>query len=138
MFSATQQLSKTLQGSSITAQDAYMAVAAVKHFRKWQRIESSFNYFYCSGVEESKDLTLPPTLPRQKRIPIRIDDGAPNHNFSIPEEHFCKHYYDVHDLIVNELECRYEQELFQILQEIECLLIKSCSGTVVQPSEKLN
>ena len=115
-----------------------MAVAAVKHFLKQQRIESSFNYFYCSGVKESKDLTLPPTLPRQKWIPIRIDDGAPNHHFSIPEEHFCSHYYDMHDLITHELEHRYEQELFKILQEIEDLLIKSCSGTVVQPSENLN
>ena len=46
-------------------------------------------------------------------------------------------YYEVHDLITHKLEHRYEQESFQILQEIEDLLIKSCSGTVIQPSEKL-
>ena len=80
---------------------------------------------------------MPPTVPRQKWIPIRIDDGIPNHHFSTPEEHFRQQYYEVHDLITNELEHRYEQESFQILQEIEYLLIKSCSGTVIQPSEKL-
>ena len=96
-----------------------MAVAAVKHFLQRQRIESSFDYFYHSIVEESKDLTMPPTVPRQKQIPVRIDDGAPNHHFSTPEEQFCKQYYEVHDLITNELECRYEQELFQILQELK-------------------
>ena len=137
VFSATEQLSKILQSSSITAHEAYMAVAAVKRFLQWQRIESSFDYFYRSVVEESKDLTMPPTLPRQKRIPIRINDGAPNHHFSTPEEHFRKQYYEVHDLITHELERRYEQESFQILQEIEDLLIKSCRGTVIQPSEKL-
>ena len=65
-----------------------MAVAAVKHFLKQQKIESSFiiNYFYCSAVEESKDLTLPPTLPRQKRIPIRIDDVAPNLYFLVHQK----------------------------------------------------
>ena len=137
VFSATEQLSKTLQSSSITAHEAHMAVAAVKRFLQRQRIESSFDHFYRSVVEESKDLTMPPTLPRQKRIPVRIDDGAPNHHFSTPEEHFRKQYYEVHDLITHELERRYEHESFQILQEIEDLLIKSCSGTVIQPSEKL-
>ena len=77
------------------------------------------------------------TVPRQKQIPVRIDDDAPNHHFSTTEERFCKQYYEVHDLITNELERRYEQESFQILQEIEDLVIKSCSGTVIQPSEKL-
>ena len=76
------------------------------------------------------------TLPRQKLIPKRIDDGVQNHHFSIPEEHFCKQYCEVHDLISNELEYRHEQESLQIFQEIEDLLIKSCSGTI-QPSEKL-
>ena len=52
---------------------------------------------------------MPPTSPRQKWIPVRIDDGAPNHHFSTPEEHFRKQYYEVH---ANELECRYEQESF--------------------------
>ena len=78
-----------------------------------------------------------PTLPRQKWIPIRIDDGAPNHHFSTPEEHFRNQYYEVHDLITNELERKYEQESFQILQETEDFLIKSCSGIVIKPSEKL-
>ena len=102
MFSATEQLSKTLQSSSITAHEAYMAVAAVKRFLQRQRTESSFDYFYHSVAEESKDLIMPPTLPRQKRIPLRIDDGAPNHHFSTPKEHFRKQYYEVHDLITHQ------------------------------------
>ena len=114
-----------------------MAVAAVKCFLQRQRIESSFDYFYRSVVEESKDLTMLLTVPRQKQIPVRIDDDAPNHHFSTTEEHFCKQYNEVHDLITNELDHRYEQESFQILKEIEDLVIKSCSGTVIQPSEKL-
>lgn len=137
VFSATEQLSKTLQSSSITAQEAYMAAAAAKRFLKRQRMESSFEYFYRTVVEESKDLTMPPTLPRQKRFPVRIDDGAPNHHFSTPEEHFRKQYYEVHDLLMNELERRYEQESFQILRDTEDLLIKSCNGSVIQPSERL-
>ena len=116
-----------------------MAAVGAKCFLKRQRMESSFEYFYHTVVEESKDLTVPPTLPRQKCIPVRIDDGAPNHHFSTPEQHFRKQYYEVLDLLTNELERRYEQESFQILREIEDLLIKSssASGVAVQPSDKL-
>ena len=47
-----------------------MGVAAVKCFLQQQRIESSFDYFYRSVVEESKDLTMLLTVPRQKQIPV--------------------------------------------------------------------
>lgn len=50
---------------------------------------------------------------------------------------FKKQYYEVPHILTNELERRYEQELFQILREIEDLLIKSFSCVAVQPSDKL-
>ena len=56
VFSETKQLSKTLQSSSITAQEAYAAAAAVKCFLKRQRMESSFEYFYRTVVKELKNL----------------------------------------------------------------------------------
>ena len=73
VFSATKKLSRTLQSSNISAQEAYIAVSGAKNFLKQQRMESSFEYFYCTVVEESKDLPMPPTLRRQKRIPVKIE-----------------------------------------------------------------
>ena len=137
VFSATEQLSRTLQSSSINAQEASMASSGTKHFLIRQRTESSFDHFYRTVVEEAKDLTMPPTLPRKRYTSVRINDGAPNHNFSTPEEYFRKQYYEILDLLTNELDRRFEQESFQILQQIEDLLIKSCNGITVQPSEKL-
>ena len=55
VFSATEQLSRTLQNSKISAQEAYMAAAGAKRFLKRQRMESSSEYFYRTAVEESKD-----------------------------------------------------------------------------------
>ena len=59
VFSATEQLSRILQ--SINAQEAYMATVGAMCFLKRQRMECSFEYFYHTVVEESKDLTIPPT-----------------------------------------------------------------------------
>ena len=63
VFSATEKLSRTLQSN---AQEATMAVSAATRFLHRQRLESSFEYFYHVTVEEAKDLTQPPTLPRQR------------------------------------------------------------------------
>ena len=40
---------------------------------------TAFNGFYQCVVTEASDYTQVPTLPRHKRIPRRVDDGASNH-----------------------------------------------------------
>ena len=65
-----------------------MAASAAAHFLHRQRLESSFEYFYHLPVEEAKDLTQPPTIPRQRRIQVRLDSGAPNHQFLSSENYF--------------------------------------------------
>ena len=56
VFSATEQLFKTLQSSNITTPEACMAVAAVKCFLQRQRIESSFDYFIVVLLRNQKIL----------------------------------------------------------------------------------
>jgi len=115
VFSATKQVSRTLQSSDINAQKACMAASGATCFLNRQRVQSSFEYFNHTTVEEAKELTMPPTLPRQRCIPVRIDGGAPNHQFSSAEEYFCKQYFEVLDLLINELDHRFDQESFQLL-----------------------
>ena len=69
VFSATEQLSRTPQNSDINAQEATMAASAAARFLHRQRLESSFEYFYHLTVEEAKDLTHPPTIPRRQCRP---------------------------------------------------------------------
>ena len=41
-----------------------------------------------SAVEASTDLTKKPTLPIQKRIPRRHDQGTKNHHHATTDEYF--------------------------------------------------
>ena len=43
------------------------------------RNEVKFNNFYCEVIRESADLAAEPTLPRQRKRPRRLDDGASPH-----------------------------------------------------------
>lgn len=82
---------------------------------------------YSSVVEEARELTEGPVLPRQRHIPRRVDDGAPNHHFQFPEEFFRLQYFEVLDLFVNEITQRFNQPAFSVLHEMERMIIDSCN-----------
>ena len=56
------------------------------------------------------DITDEPTLPRQRRLPRRIDDGTPAHVFESPKSYFKKQYFEVFDLVIGQLNHRFHQE----------------------------
>ena len=68
------------------------------------RSDASFDHFYTKVVEDSKDLTSPPVLPRYRQPPRRPGtEGAAGHAFSSPESYFRKEYFEVLDMLANEL-----------------------------------
>ena len=71
IFSGTEQLSLTLQSKETTIQEGTMAAELAIQYLERQRSDSSFAYFYSKVVEDSKDLTSPPTLPRYRQPPTR-------------------------------------------------------------------
>ncbi len=134
VFSATEQASSTLQYKDINAQEAAMATDAAKSFLGRQRSDSAFHGFYQSVVSEASDYTQDPTLPRQKRIPKRVDDGASSHTYSLPEEYYRQQFYEVLDVLTQEMTRRFDQPTFTLLREMEKLVIDSCNGITVTPS----
>ena len=90
VFSAMEQLSRTLQNSDINAQEARSAAIKAGYFLKRQRSEELFTAFYRDSIKEAEDLTQPPKLPRQRQVPRRVDAGAPSHRFAKPEEYYRK------------------------------------------------
>lgn len=134
VFTVTEQLSTTLQAKDITSQEASRAAVATKSFLHRQRSDTAFASFYHVAVKEAKDFTSEPVLPRQRKPPRRIDQGLPNHQYLSPRDYFRQQYFEVLDLLTEEMTRRFEQQSFAVLHEMERLLIDSCNGTVVQPS----
>ena len=79
VFSPTEQLSVTLQSHDINAQQAVSATKATKEYLQRLRSDSAFEHFYKGVVADAENLTDEPTLPRQKKVPRRLDEGADNH-----------------------------------------------------------
>ena len=76
VFSATEQLSCFLQTKDVSLQEALRPAAVAVRFFERNRSDEAFCYFYKQVVEESKNFTEPPTLPRIRRPPRRYDSDS--------------------------------------------------------------
>ena len=69
VFSATEQLSSTLQTHDINAQQAISAANATKHHFQTLQSQLTYETFYKGVITNTKDLTDEPILPRNKKVP---------------------------------------------------------------------
>ena len=130
LFRPAEEVSKTLQGKDTSIQEAVSAVNLGKRFYQRQREVEEFDRFYDSVVEEAKELKIgEPKLPRYRKAPARLDDGSQPHRYSTPRDYFRQHYHEACDILIRELEDRFEQkELMKPVLLLESLLLKAANG----------
>ena len=109
VFSATEQLSLSLQGKDTTIQEAIQASNLAIKYLERQRSDDAFNRFYDNLIKTSKELTSEPTLPQYAKHPRRID-GEPAHRLETPNVYFQKQYFELFDLARGELKRQFQQE----------------------------
>ena len=104
-FSATEQLSHTLQGKDTSLQQAVAAFQLAVSFLERQRTEEAFSSFYKSVLFESHNLTEKPVLPHQRESTML---QLP-HSFSNPESLYRQYYFEALDAVIQELKSRFDQ-----------------------------
>ena len=102
IFSATEQLSLNLQAKDTTIQEAIQASNLALQYIQRQRSDEAFDSFYHRVVDESKDLTYPPALPRNRRHQANI--------FTSPKHYFRQLYFEVLDTVAGELRHRFQHD----------------------------
>ena len=129
VFSATEQVSITLQCKNTTIQEALSAAAMAESFLQRQRKDNSFEMFYSSVVSQANEYNISdPVLPRYRRPPKRIDDGAPPHHFTSAKEYFRVQYFEVIDLLKGEISKRFSEKSLAVPKTVEELLINACNS----------
>lgn len=134
MFSATEQLSITLQGINTTIQEAVQASKLALNYFERQRKEERFEVFYDLV---SKDFTDEPALPRYRKRPKRIDVGEATHRFETPKDYFKQMYFEAIDLCHGELTDRFHQTKLNgmpVVAAIEKLLLDAANSTLQEAS----
>ena len=129
IFSAVEQFSVNLQAKDTTIAEAVRgALLLKKNIFDSMRTDEAFATFYHDILHSSSNLTEEPVLPRYRRIPRRIDERAPPHRYTCPEERYRHAYFEVLDHVSGEISNRFEQSDVSTVCSIESLLIDSANG----------
>ena len=129
LFSAAEETSKSLQAKNTTIQEAMRSVQVLRSYFQRQRNDEAFNSFYGAYVTMAEELSIgQPELPRARRQPRRLDDGEHPHKFASPKDYFRPLCLEACDLLLGELNSRFEQEFMKPLQAMENVLMKAANA----------
>ena len=123
-------MSLFLQSKTVILQDAVGQVNVARRCLERQCTDEAYNLFYQNCLNDSNTLTNPPCLPRARRPPRRIDSDSEPHIFETPLEYYRKIYFEVIDVVVNELVRRFDQASLKIPLAIERLLIQAANWDI--------
>ena len=137
IFSASEQFSTNLQAKDTSIQEATRgANLLVTHYQSL-RAEPKFDRFYKDVLELSTALTDEPSLPRYRKRLRRLDEGVVPHRYQSPKERYRHIYFEVLELVKGEIERRFNQADFHLVQKLESLLLDVANGKPTEPDESL-
>lgn len=132
ILSMADNLSRSLQGKSISACEGQKLVSLTLASYQSIRSEDCFHLFWeYVEIRRSKAEVSSPTLPRQRKAPRRFEEGegAPEYP-STAKDYYRRIYFEGIDLITSAIRNRFDQKGFQILQKLETVLT-----TIEQPQQ---
>ena len=125
IFSSTEQVSIALQAKNTSFHEALSAAEMTRSFLRRQREDGAFERFYSSVVLRAQRYTCEPVLPRYKRPPKHLDSGVSPHRFVTPQDYYRVQYFEVLDLVSEELTRRFDQASLALPKALEQLLIEA-------------
>ena len=118
IFSAAEQVSINIQAKDITVQEAVRGARLL--------------ITYGEVIRESINLTAEPTLPRQRKQPRRLDDGASSLRYETPKDRHRHLYFEVTELTAGQVKRRFIQKDLAIVNEIESIRIEFANGNTAK------
>ena len=104
IFAAAEQFSINLQAKDTTVAEGIRGAClphySLSHYTSL-RSDASFTTFYQGA---SGGLTDEPVLPRYRRIPRRINEGAVSHRYTSPEDRYRHAYFEALEQACGEIE----------------------------------
>ena len=137
IFSASEQLSITLQSINTTAQDGTIAVNVARSFYNRQRDPLVFQTFYHGVVKDADGKTEQPVLPRYRNLPKKVNDGSAEFRFPNVEEYYKHHYFELMESLLGELARRFDQRGLNLATQFERIIIDSCNGTACEIPQEI-
>ena len=128
VFAAAEQFSINLQAKNTTVGEGIKGAHLLQSHLSSLRSEEKFTTFYSDVIKLSEGLTDEPRLPRYRKAPRRLDDGAQPHCFTCPKDRYRQAYFEVLEQACGEIENRFNQSDLSVVSDIESLLVNAANG----------
>jgi len=117
-------LNKDLQNSELSVNDSYRKIEGVMYYINVSR-DSKFEIIWQKSNDRVKELDIDePQLPRQRKIPKRLDtSNTENLVFKTPKEMYCKIYFEIYDRVLTSLNNRFDTEAARFLKFLEAFAV---------------
>lgn len=124
IFDRIETLNRDLQKSELCVVDSYRKIEAVTYTLEASR-DSKFQSIWLNSIKYAKEFDIEePVLPRQRKIPKRVNDSnVENHTFSTPEDYFRKIYYEIFDQVICSLKSRFDTKSAKFYKTLEKFIL---------------
>ena len=137
LFSTSEQFLTNLQAKDTSIYNATNeAELLVTHYNSL-RHDSQLNLFYDCVPQQSSGLTDEPSLPRYQKRPRRYDSGDDPHCYREPKDRYRHLHFEVLEIASGEIERRFKQSDFNVIQGLEFVLLNAANGKKYSPEEAL-
>jgi hypothetical protein len=127
VFHQAELCSRYLQRTGITVAEAVHHVSNLKTYYKGLRNEKAWQQIWNEAMLEIRKLDLEePSVPRQRRVPRRLEqtsNPAEPHQFVDPHSLYRMQFFELLDLLINELDERFQQIGVEKLMQLERILL---------------
>ena len=131
LFSHTDNLSKTLQQTRMSAISGKQVAHLTKEVLQKMRSDASYKSFYDAVILKSKNYSsmTGPVLPRRTRTPRRIEIGTGEPAYpATTQDYYMQIYFESINLMVNAIEQRFDQPSFSAYAKVKSLLVKALNS----------
>ena len=131
IYCHTDNLSKTLQKTSMSAVSGQRLAKMTKTVLQDMRTDEAFDKFYdVILIKKNKHSSIPePSLPRRRRAPARFEIGTGNPSYpDTPKDYYRRIYFEGLDGIIAAIHERFNQPSFIAYLNLESLLLKALNS----------
>ncbi|XP_043197372.1 zinc finger MYM-type protein 1-like [Amphibalanus amphitrite] len=128
VFSIAEDLSRGLQSATATVGDTQKAVTRVCERFDSMRTTVSFDKTYKKTERDAEEVGVDgPQLPRKRKVPMKLG-GGDQHPDATAKEMYRRQFFEVLDLLTNQLKERFTQPTFEKAREVERVLEDASAG----------
>lgn len=77
------------------------------------------------------------SYPQKRRVPKRTSEEAESHHHETPKDHYRQIYFEVFDVICNEISRQFDQKDFKLVSQMEQIILSAGNGEKVTIPEDI-